>query len=94
MLSIKSNHLMVILISFVVYSAIKIPSFPDSIITLILAGVTCFLLWLEKKEVPDIKKELLTIINKQQEEIGELKNEIGKVGISLSRGVVNDKIRF
>lgn len=89
-----STYFIGLLTSFIIYSVIKTPSFPDSIVILILSGLVFLLKKEELKEVPDIREEVKKLISQKDSEISEIKNEMGKLGMSVTRSIVSDKIRF
>lgn len=52
-------------------------------------------LYLASREVPDIRAEILEEIKKRDEHLQQLKNEVGKVSLSVTRsGAFNEKVRF
>jgi len=69
--------------------------FSYQIPTICLFALYAYNLYLSSKEVPDIRKEIMDELQKRDEYLQGLKNEVSKVSMSVTRsGAFNEKIRF
>jgi len=83
---------------FITLCFFKEPQYADSIIFLCLSVLCGYAYYVEKMEVPDIRKEVKDALKQRDDylktEISQLKGDIGKMSMSINRSSVNEKFNF
>lgn len=70
-------------------------SFSYQIPFVCLCGLYAYNMYLAHKQLPDIRKEVEEAFQQRDQYMQDLKNDLSKVSMSVSRsGVINEKIRF